>query len=191
MSKKLFLAVLPLLALAMASCSRGNGGASSQSGSSSTSGSASGDDSSEVSSAGDTSGEQSGDDSGSDEDTSGDESSVEPETAGDYVVYGSQSGVWKNIAELTDNPSPIGGPEKMALSVTLAEGDAFKVHFEGTYWYGYDSINSDCALKTTNFQKNTDEGDSNNNIEVTVAGTYDIYIKTADGTIWINAATAA
>ena len=35
MSKKLFLAVLPLLALAMASCSRGNGGASSQSGGSS------------------------------------------------------------------------------------------------------------------------------------------------------------
>ena len=45
MSKKLFLAVLPLLALAMASCSRGNGGASSQSGGSS---SAAGD-SSEVS----------------------------------------------------------------------------------------------------------------------------------------------
>ena len=35
MSKKLFLAVLPLLALAMASCSRGNGGTSSQSGGSS------------------------------------------------------------------------------------------------------------------------------------------------------------
>lgn len=71
MSKKLFLAVLPFLALAMASCSRGNGGASSSSKTSESSEPASSEESSVESS-----GEESSGDESSGEDSRAEESPI-------------------------------------------------------------------------------------------------------------------
>lgn len=80
MSKKLFLSLLPLMALAMAGCSRGNGGASSQT--SSSKGGSSGGESSQ---------RESSQDDSSEEDTSGDESSGE---AGAYTYKATNLPEW-------------------------------------------------------------------------------------------------
>lgn len=113
MSKKLFLAVLPLLALAMASCSRGNGGASSGGGSSKDPGT-----SSQSSQASDSSAD----------DSSADDSSADDSSAGGggqaFTVYFKDASWWNKDAAAT--------------YISVDDGEAVAMTYDSVH--GYDPV---------------------------------------------------
>lgn len=132
MSKKLFLAVLPLLALAMASCSRGNGGASSQSGGSSAAG-----DSSQQS-GGDVSSDASGDESDeSSEDVSYVESAHTYTLNGTTVAlyidedYDPDTDIWGGIAKFTSGPIDVTAGDTIAVTANPSEAEPVAVYANG------------------------------------------------------------
>ena len=131
MSKKLFLAVLPLLALAMASCSRGNGGTSSAGGNSS-GGSAGGDSSVADSSAGDESSEDE-----SSEGTSLVES-AHTFTIGstEYALYvddtfDPDTDVWGGVAKFVSAPLDVTAGDSIAVTANPSEAEPVVVYKNG------------------------------------------------------------
>ena len=131
MSKKLFLAVLPLLALAMASCSRGNGGATSSQGG----GSSAGGDSSQQSA------DESSEESEESEDSTEEVSYVE--SAHTYTLNGTEvalyidddfdpeTDIWGGIAKFTSGPIDVTAGDTIAVTANPSEAEPVAVYANG------------------------------------------------------------
>ena len=99
-----------------------------------------------------------------------------------YKVLGA-GGVWdyatNTVAFAVDETSkPDNVLHQWSVDVTFAKDEQFKVSDGASFWQGYDEMENGGAK--SNFSKNEEAGDDNNNVIVDVAGTYKIYLKQYD-----------
>ena len=109
-----------------------------------------------------------------------------------YIAI-AQGGDWNNMkyVELAPNAKDSkADTEVYALSVSLAVGDLIyiRTYFSASSngWLHYDQIKSESPVKTTAFEKNTD---NDGNLKVKLAGSYDFYCTASQ--IYVDAAAAA
>lgn len=115
-----------------------------------------------------------------------------PSETSSYIAI-AQGGDWNNMKYVTLEPNERDSKadsEVYALNVALSAGDLIYIrsYFSATSngWLHYDQIKADSPVKTSAFEKNTD---NDGNIKVKLAGNYDFYCTVSE--IYVDAASAA
>jgi len=115
-----------------------------------------------------------------------------PTETSSYIAI-AQGGDWNNMKYVTLEPNERDSKadtEVYALNVALSVGDLVYIrsYFSATSngWLHYDQIKADSPVKTTAFEKNTD---NDGNLKVKLAGNYDFYCTASE--IYVDAASAA
>lgn len=192
MSKKLFLSLLPLMALAMTGCSRGNGGSSSSGGTSSQG------TSSQATSSGAGSSEAGSSEAGSsEEDTSGEEGSSQETSAdtptgdSEWYIVGSFNSWSKESGaiQLATNTEQ----ENEAWTRVYLEADTeFKLcKVANNQWIGTWHLKVDSPSLVAGDISNANNPNTDENITVENAGVFEIYLNYSDFSsknqaIWIQ-----